>query len=84
MKHSHFELSGDQTLRLTELRHLLELNVPEGIAETVKFPVAHNAVCIDCQGTCLGTCYVTCGSTCTGGAGCGPTCRDSCLGPYHW
>ena len=82
MKHSRFEITGDQTLRLAELRNLLELNIPEGIVETVKFPVAHNT-CIDCQGTCLGTCQVTCGSTCTGTASCGSTCRDSCYGPYH-
>lgn len=90
MKHPSFELTSEQTLRLTELRDLLGRDLPESIGETTMFPVVDYSSCgSTCSQTCLNKCAVTCSSsckgTCVGGCNsncasvCGPSCSGYCV-----
>jgi hypothetical protein len=65
MKHSRFQLTSEQTLRLEELRDALAETLPAGAAETVAFPVSHYGGCgAVCMPGCTGSCVAGCASSC--------------------
>lgn len=84
MKNRRFEITSEQTLRLSELRDVLDRAL-EGEANVVEFPTAHFPIeprsCTNCATSCSTTCIGLCKGSCTGGCkGCTGSCSGSCTG----
>jgi hypothetical protein len=95
MNQQRFELSTEQTLRLKELRALLNEMLPStNHPNAVSLPIAHyscGAVCMPgCSAGCTSTCTGTCAGGCTGSCtticapGCGVTCMALCRDTCSW
>ncbi len=74
MSHQRLDISDAQTLRLLELRKIMDESLPASIVEAIQYPTANYSCLQFCGGTCVGGCTGNCNTGCKGG------CQVGCLG----